>query len=56
VPRVYKEDNWCESSVSHRFIPPEAHLTLNGRNIHFANHVKYIGVILDYMETAHRSV
>jgi hypothetical protein len=27
--------------------PPEAHLTLNGRNIPFVNHVKYPGVILD---------
>jgi hypothetical protein len=27
--------------------PPEAHLTLNGRNIPFINHVKYLGVIFD---------
>jgi hypothetical protein len=26
---------------------PEAHLTLNGQNIPFINHVKYIGVIFD---------
>jgi hypothetical protein len=28
-------------------MPPEAHLTLNGRNIPFINHVKYLGVIFD---------
>jgi hypothetical protein len=28
-------------------MPPEAHLILNGRNIHFVNQVKYLGVILD---------
>jgi hypothetical protein len=27
--------------------PPEAHLTLSGRNIRFVNHVKYLGVIFD---------
>jgi hypothetical protein len=27
--------------------PPEAHLTLNGWNIRFVNHVKYPGVIFD---------
>jgi hypothetical protein len=27
--------------------PPEAHLTLNGRNIPFVNHVKFLGVIFD---------
>jgi hypothetical protein len=27
--------------------PPEAHLTLNGQNIPFVNHVKYLGVIFD---------
>jgi hypothetical protein len=32
---------------SRRFRPPEAHLTLNGRNILFVNHVKYLGVIFD---------
>jgi hypothetical protein len=31
---------------SHGFRPPEAHLTLNGRNI-FVNHVKYLGVNFD---------
>jgi hypothetical protein len=25
--------------------PPEAHLTLNGRNTRFVSHVKYLGVI-----------
>jgi hypothetical protein len=32
---------------SHRLRPPEAHLTLNGRNTSFVNHVKYLGVIFD---------
>jgi hypothetical protein len=32
---------------SHRFRPPEAHLTVNGRNIPFVKHVKYLGVIFD---------
>jgi hypothetical protein len=32
---------------SHRLRPPAAHLTLNGQNIPFMNHVKYIGVIVD---------
>jgi hypothetical protein len=27
--------------------PPEAHLTLNGRNISFVNYVKYLGVFFD---------
>jgi hypothetical protein len=31
----------------HRLRPPEAHLTLNGQNIPFVNHVKYLGVIFD---------
>jgi hypothetical protein len=26
---------------------PEAHLTLNGQNIPFVSHVKYLGVIFD---------
>jgi hypothetical protein len=30
-----------------RVRPPEVHLTLNGRNIPFVNHVKYLGVIFD---------
>jgi hypothetical protein len=36
---------------SHRLRPPEAHLTLNGRNIPFVNHVKYLGVIFDKRRT-----
>jgi hypothetical protein len=31
----------------HRLRPPEAHLTVNGRNIPFVSHVKYLGVIFD---------
>jgi hypothetical protein len=31
----------------HRLRPPGAHLRLNGRNIPFANHVKYLDVVLD---------
>jgi hypothetical protein len=34
-----------------RQLPPEAHLTLNGRNIPFVNDVKYLGVIFDTMIT-----
>jgi hypothetical protein len=33
--------------LSHRLRPPEAHLTLNGQNIPFVNHVKCPGVIFD---------
>jgi hypothetical protein len=32
---------------SHRLMPPEAHLTVNGQNIAFINHVKYLGVTFD---------
>jgi hypothetical protein len=32
---------------SQRLRPPEAHLTLNGRNIPFVNHVKYLAVVFD---------
>jgi hypothetical protein len=32
---------------SHRLRPPEAHLSLNGWNITFLNHVKYLGVIFN---------
>jgi hypothetical protein len=35
------------SNFSHRLRPPGAHLTLNGRNIPFDSHVKYLGVIFD---------
>jgi hypothetical protein len=31
----------------HQLRLPETHLTLNGRNIPFVNHVKYLGVIFD---------
>jgi hypothetical protein len=30
-----------------KMTPPEAHLTLNTRNIPIVNHVKYLGLILD---------
>jgi hypothetical protein len=33
--------------VSHRFMSPDAHLTLNGRTIPFVSHVKYLGVIFN---------
>jgi hypothetical protein len=33
------------SRSSNRLRSPEAHLALNGRNILFVNHVKYLGVI-----------
>jgi hypothetical protein len=32
---------------SHQRRPPDSLLTLNGRNIHFVNNVKYLGVIFD---------
>jgi hypothetical protein len=31
----------------HTLRPPEAHLTLNGRNIPFVNYAKYLSVIVD---------
>jgi hypothetical protein len=34
---------------SNRLRPPETHLILNGRNILFVNHVKYLGVLFDKM-------
>jgi hypothetical protein len=34
-------------SFSHGLRPSEAHLTLNGRNIPFVNHVKQLGVIFE---------
>jgi hypothetical protein len=53
-------ETWCERwnikinedkprpvYFSRRLIPPEVHLTLNGGNIPFANHVKYLSVIID---------
>jgi len=33
--------------ISHRRRSVEAHLTLNGRDIPFVNHVKYLGVVFD---------
>jgi hypothetical protein len=39
------EDKTQVICISHTLWPPEAHLTLNGRNIPFVNHVKYLGVI-----------
>jgi hypothetical protein len=36
---------------SHRHRPPDAHLTLNGRNIPFVNHEKYLVVIFDKRST-----
>jgi hypothetical protein len=51
---------WCERSnikidehktqaiyFSHTLWPPEAHLPLNGRNLPFVNHVKYLCVFFD---------
>jgi hypothetical protein len=53
-------ETWCERwnikinqdktqaiYFSHRLRPSEAHLTLNGRNIPFHNHVRYLGVIFN---------
>jgi hypothetical protein len=37
APRLYNEGQ----------LPPGAHLTLNGWNIPFINHVKYLGVVFD---------
>jgi hypothetical protein len=44
--RLYNE-NASRLVVSYRLRPPEAHLTLNRRNIPFVSHVKYFGVIFD---------
>jgi hypothetical protein len=41
------EDKTQAIYFSHKLRPPEAHLTLNGRNIPFVNNVKYLGVIFD---------
>jgi hypothetical protein len=41
------EDKTRAIYFPHRIRPPEAHLILNGQNIPFANHVKYLGVIFD---------
>jgi hypothetical protein len=53
-------ETWCENwnikinedkiqaiYFSHRFRAPEAHLTLNGQDIPFISHVKYLDVIFD---------
>jgi hypothetical protein len=32
---------------SHRLGPADAHLTSNGRNIPFVNHIKHLGVVFD---------
>jgi hypothetical protein len=40
------EDKIRAVYFSNRLRPPEVHLTLNGLNIPFMNHVKYLGVIL----------
>jgi hypothetical protein len=41
------EDNTQEIYFSHRLRPPEIHFTLNGWNIPFVKHVKYLSVPLD---------
>jgi hypothetical protein len=41
------EDETQAMYFSHRLRSPEAHLTLNWRNIPFVNHAKYLGVIFD---------
>jgi hypothetical protein len=50
-------ETWCESwnmkfnedktQTSRKLTSPETHLTWNGRNIPFVNHVKYLGAIFD---------
>jgi hypothetical protein len=45
------EDKTQAIYFSHRLRPPEAHIILNGRNIPFVNHVKYLSVIFDKMIT-----
>jgi hypothetical protein len=44
---VRPEDKTQAIYFSHRLRPPEAHLTLNGWNIPFVNHVNSLGVIFD---------
>jgi hypothetical protein len=39
------EDTTWAIYFSHRLRPPEVHLTMNGRNIPFVNHVKYLSLI-----------
>jgi hypothetical protein len=71
LPVLSAIETWCERwnikinedktqaiYFSRRLRPPETYLTLNGRNIPFVNHVKYLGVIFDkedYMETGLRN-
>jgi hypothetical protein len=49
-----KEEKIRAVYFSHRLKPSEVHLTLNGQNIPFVNHVKYLVVICD-MEIAYRN-
>jgi hypothetical protein len=41
------EFNTQANYFSHRLNPSEAHLAINGRNIPFVNHLKYLGVIFN---------
>jgi hypothetical protein len=41
------EDKTKAIYASHSLRPPEAHLTLYGRNIPFVNYVKYLGVTFE---------
>jgi hypothetical protein len=41
------EDKTQDIYFAHRLRSPEIHLTLNGQNIPFVNHVKYLGTIFD---------
>jgi hypothetical protein len=41
------KDKTRATNFSHRLWPPETHLTLNGRNIPFVSHIKYLGIIFD---------
>jgi hypothetical protein len=45
--KVRNEDKTQAVYFSHCLRPPEVHLTLNGQNIPFVKHVKYLGVIFD---------
>jgi hypothetical protein len=47
------EDKTQAIYFPHRLGPREAHLTMNGQNISFVKHVKYLGVIFN-MKTTHR--
>jgi hypothetical protein len=42
-----KEEKTWTPYISHWLRPPEAHLTLTGRNTPFVNHAKYLGAIFD---------